>query len=139
MRSIIDVRFLGSSLALVIGALSILGGVAAVTEGRNTSTLWAGTIIVLGALVYRSRKRRIFGERESTRLRVCTEYAVLLFILAAWLLQKDLLYLFYTDPAPQMVPVLVFLAYACAGLWHKIKRRAGRNDAEQIESENRIT
>ena len=129
MRSITDIRFLGSSLALVIGALGILGGVAAVTEGRSTSTLWAGTIIVLGALVYRSRKRRILGERESTRLRICTEYAVLLVILAAWLLQKDFLYLVATDPAPQTVPVLVFLAYACAGLWHRIKRRAGRNSA----------
>ena len=133
MGSIIDVRFLGSSLALVIGALGILGGLGAATEGQGISTLWAGTIIVLGALVYRSRKRRILGERESTRLRVCTEYAVLLVILAAWLLQKDLLYLIATDPAPQTVPVLVFLAYACAGLWHRIKRRRGRNAGAQVE------
>ena len=129
MRSIIYIRFLGSNLALVVGVLSIVGGLAAVTEGRTTSMLWAGPIIVLGALVYRSRKRRILGERTSTRLRICTEYAVLLIILGAWLLQKDFLHLVATDPAPQMVPVLVFLAYACAGLRHRIKRRADRNAA----------
>ena len=124
MRNIVDVRFLGSTLALAIGALSILGGYNAIMQGRDSNLPIAGIAIVLGALVYRSRKRRILGERKSTWLRLFAEWAVLLFILAAWLLQNDLKYRIATDPVPMLIPALVFIAYPCAGLWHRLKRRA---------------
>ena len=116
-RLLPDVRFLGSTLAIVAGILYFAGSLSKVQDGGNAAGLVAGPMIVLGALAYRSRKRRLLGLRKATLVRRCIEILALLVILAAWLLQKDIKLLIATDPIPNLVvPLWVIVAYFCTGL-----------------------
>ena len=65
-----DVRFLGSTLTLVLGAMYFLGAGGQVAQGGNLTGLVVGPMMFLGALAYRSRKRtpRI-GKRPNRRSR----------------------------------------------------------------------
>ena len=75
-----DVRFLGSTLTLVLGAMYFLGTVGQIAQGVNSTGpvvgpvnstgLVVGPMMFLGALAYRSRKRtpRI-GKRPNRRSR----------------------------------------------------------------------
>jgi hypothetical protein len=111
-------RHLGSTLALIIGGLSLVSGLARVaTLGANSfepgsSTLQAGVVIILGALAYRSAKKRRIGEAKSTLTRRFLEIASLVLICLVILMQNNLKYLIETDPVPNaLIPIWAILAY----------------------------
>jgi len=56
-------RHLGSTIALCFGILSFL---TSVTPGSNHRMVIMGVIIILGALAYRSAKKRKIGEVKSS-------------------------------------------------------------------------
>lgn len=117
-RLLPDIRFLGSSLALLWGWPYWLGSIAQVQHGGGGAGLVAGPMVILGALAYRSRKRRRMGLRDSTMVRRCLEGLTISAILAAWLLKNDLMRLMYEDPIPNfLIPVWIVAAYLCAGLF----------------------
>ena len=116
-RLLPDVRFLGSTLAIAVGFLYFAGSVSRLQDGGTAAGLVAGPMIVLGALAYRSRKRRLLGLRKTTAIRRVLEVLALACILAAWLLQNDITLLIATDPVPNLViPLWAIVAYFCAGL-----------------------
>ena len=100
-------KHLGSTTAIVIGVLTFVSGVA-----RPGSLLIAGPIIVVGAIAYRSAKKRNLGEVKNSLQRKCLELAVIAAILAAVLLQKDLANLITTYPVPNLIiPFWAIIAY----------------------------
>jgi uncharacterized membrane protein HdeD (DUF308 family) len=108
-------RHLGSTLALIIGGLALVAGLA--TLGANSFKLGssmpqAGVVMILGALAYRSAKKRRAGEAKSTFARQFLEIASLVLICLVILMQNNLKYLIATDPVPNaVIPIWAILAY----------------------------
>jgi uncharacterized membrane protein HdeD (DUF308 family) len=108
-------RHLGSTLALIIGGLALVAGLA--TLGANSFELGssmpqAGVVMILGALAYRSAKKRRAGEAKSTFARQFLEIASLVLICLVILMQNNLKYLIATDPVPNaVIPIWAILAY----------------------------
>ena len=131
-----DVRFLGSTLTLVLGAMYFLGTVGQIAEGVNSAGPVVGPVnsagpvvgpmMFLGALAYRSRKRRRLGLRRTSVLRWSLEMLTLCSIVAAWLLQQDLKWLIATDPVPNLlIPLWIIAAYFCAGEFRRRRPKTG--------------
>jgi len=100
-------KHLGSTIALGIGVLSVVYGLT-----KPSSTLIAGIIIILGALAYRSSKKRKLGEIRGSSIRKVLEVCAIVIIIAAVLLQKDLTYHIATDPVPTLIiPLWAIIAY----------------------------
>ena len=98
---------LGSTIALVLGVLSIISGLA-----KPNSVFTAGIIIIIGALAYRSAKKRKLGEAPDSILRKSLEVLSLLIILALVLLQNNVVYYIVTDPFPNLIiPLWAITAY----------------------------
>ena len=102
-------KHIGSTIALILGFLSFVSSVA---NPSNRSGLIAGPVIILGALAYRSAKKRMLGEANNTALRKGLEVLALIMIAAAILLQKNLTNLIVTDPVPNLIiPLWAIIAY----------------------------
>jgi hypothetical protein len=103
---------LGSSATLVLGCLGFVGGLSAVTKGGTGGTLIGALVMILGALAYRSAKKRKLGEVKSTATRLISEITMLLLIILIIVLQNDLKQLIVTDPIPNaLIPLWAILAY----------------------------
>jgi hypothetical protein len=84
-----EVGHLGSTVALFLGALAFIGAASRVGNGDPAApgALKAGLVLILGALVYRSAKRRRLGEVASTSARWVLEgIATVLMFLSVLLL-----------------------------------------------------
>jgi hypothetical protein len=102
----------GSTLALIVGCLSLISGIA-----RPSSVLIAGPVIILGALAYRSAKKRKLGEVKSTLMRKAVEVAFLLLICILILAQNNVLNRIVTDPVPNaVIPLWAIIAYLVISL-----------------------
>ena len=69
-------RLIGWQIALFFGTTGILSGLAAVAGGgalSDTTALMTGTITILGAAAYSSRKRRLLGLKPETMVRKAFE------------------------------------------------------------------
>lgn len=99
---------LGSTAALVLGVLTLASGAS-----RPSSLFFAGLVIILGALAYRSAKKRKLGEVKDRALRKGLEMTAILFIIADMLLQHDMKHAIATDPIPNLIiPFWAITAYA---------------------------
>jgi hypothetical protein len=109
---------LGSLFALVLGFFGLFGALGAISKGEDASgTLVAATIMILGALAYRSAKKRRFGEVASTFVRRMFEGVAILMIALLVLSRNDLKYLITTDPGPYFViPAWAIVAYLVAAV-----------------------
>jgi hypothetical protein len=81
------VRHLGSSIAFLFGCLSVIAGLSGLAQTvdnpqvagtQKMNTLIGGVVMILGALAYRSAKKRRLGEAKSTLTRKFLEVASLL-------------------------------------------------------------
>ena len=107
------IKHIGSTLALIVGVLSILSGLT-----KPGGILIMGMVIVLGALAYRSVKKRKLGEVSSTQSRAIYEASAIVVALLAVLLQNNVVYLIQTDPVPNLiVPIWVLVAYVAVLIW----------------------
>jgi hypothetical protein len=112
-------RHLGSTLALVAGGLSIVSGLERVVTTPTANSFEpgssmpeAGVVMILGALAYRSAKKRRIGEAKSTWTRQFLEIASLVLICLVILMQNNLRHLIATDPVPNaVIPLWAILAY----------------------------
>jgi hypothetical protein len=115
-------KHLASTIALGIGVLSVVSGLT-----KMSSTLIAGIIIILGALAYRSAKRRKLGEITHSSLRKTLQICAIVIIIAAVVLQKNLTYHIATDPVPNLIiPLWAIIAYLVIALK---KQKAVRSEA----------
>ena len=100
-------KHLDSTVALILGVLAVAAGIT-----QQGSLLIAGPIILIGALAYRSAKKRNLGEAKNYLLRKILEAIALIAIIAAVLLQKDLARQIATDPVPNLIiPLWIIIAY----------------------------
>ena len=112
-------RMIGSLLALILGVFSFLGSLGSMaSEIQETGGVAPGGVnpltglfMFLGAVAYRSRKRRLLGLRPDTQARVVFEIACLALITLA-----SLPLLLHTREGWLLVPLWALLAYPCAGL-----------------------
>jgi len=84
-----EVKHLGSTVALLLGSLVFLGAASRIGNGDPAApgALKAGLVLILGALIYRSAKRRRRGEVASTPARWVLEgIAIVLMFLSVLLL-----------------------------------------------------
>lgn len=100
-------KHIGSTIALVVGILSVVAGLSQLND-----RFISGAVIILGALAYRSAKKRKLGAVESTTLRRTLEFLAIIAAMAAVFLQNNLLYLIENDPVPNLViPLWVLIAF----------------------------
>ena len=104
-------KHIGSTLALVLAVISLAAGVS------QPSMLVAGIVILLGALAYRSAKKRSLGEVPNSNLRRSVEAVAVALAVAAVALQANVRELIVADPVPNfLVPVWVVVAYLVVAL-----------------------
>ncbi len=105
-------KHLGSTLAFCIGVLSIMAGIA-----KPSSTAIAGVTIVLGAIAYRSAKKRKLGDAKNSKVRLTFEIMCVVLSILIVVLQNDLKNLIAVDPVPNFViPLWVLIAYSVISL-----------------------
>jgi hypothetical protein len=105
----------GSFLSLAGGSLSLIGAVGQISNpSGNHGGLIAGPVMIIGALIYRSaKKRRDSG--ASGKIRIFAEAIGLLAIAFIVLGQNDLKVRIILDPVPNLIiPVWAIIAYAYA-------------------------
>ena len=127
-------RLIGSQLALFVGTVGILSGLAAVARGgalSDTTALMTGPVMVLGAAAYSSRKRRLLGLKPETIARQVFEAVCLVLLSIMWLGHVDLENEIRKNPVSHMIiPLWALLAYLCA----KFRTERHRVDAPPEES-----
>ena len=104
-------RHIGSSIAMALGGLMFVSGLAQPNGGTIT-----GPVIVLGVLAYRSAKERWLGQVKPTKLRRFLEVAGVMTAVLMIVLQNNLIDRLTVDPAVYFVlPVWILVAYAIIG------------------------
>ena len=89
-----DRRFVGSTVALVLGFFLLMTGLTAASRGQDAigqGQALSGAGAILGALAFRSLKRRRLGLCDNSIARRVAEAAAFLSIVALVLLQSNLL------------------------------------------------
>lgn len=80
--------------------------------------------MILGAIAYRSAKKRRLEEAKSTIIRKLVEIALLLLICIMVLAQNNLKYLIANDPVPNfIIPLWTLLAYLAVNFMPKSGRK----------------
>lgn len=116
-------KHIGSTIALVLGILILVTGLT-----QPSSLLITGLVIILGAMAYRSAKKRMLGEVKNSLLRKGLEIMAIFIIAAAVLLQNDLINRIVTDPVPNMIiPLWAIVAYMIIVL----KRKKDTNEVDE--------
>src|SRR5690349_739974 len=105
-------RHIGSTIALVLGILYFISALSPPGPG-----LVAGPIMIIGALAYRSAKKRKLGEVASTTTRKVLEIAALVLVCAVVLMQNNLKEHIAQEPVPNaLIPLWAVLAYVMANI-----------------------
>ncbi len=115
-------KHIGSTISLILGVLSFASGVNYISGvNSDSSGLVTGPVIILGALAYRSAKKRKIGEVNNTLLRKGLEILALVMIAAGILLINDLKNLIIRDPVPYLIiPLWAIIAYVVIALKTKV-------------------
>jgi hypothetical protein len=100
-------KHLGSTIASIIGIITLIGGLA-----EQYKYVITGVVIILGAWAYKSAKKRYLGTVKSSKLRKTFEINAIFWTIILILLQKNLKQLIVTDPVPNLIiPLWVIIAY----------------------------
>ena len=106
-------KHIGSTIFLVAGIVTLVGGLSNPTN----SLLMSGPIVILGALAFRSAKKRRLGTVKNSVLRKVLELSGIVAIILSIALQNNVKYLIMTDPVPNvLIPFLALVAYAVIAL-----------------------
>ena len=118
---------LGSTIALVVGAISLVSGFARPDSLDNTIV---GSMIILGAVAYRSAKQRLLGEVKSTPTRRILEALPILIIILSLIAINDLTGLIATNPVGFfLVPAWAIVAFSLVAFRSKKSDAPLRADA----------
>lgn len=100
-------RHLGSTLSFLFGIMILFAGLA-----DHKITNIPGIIIILGALAYRSAKKRKLGEVKSSKTRKIMEGFAIAIIFYIVLSQKHIFDKIYDDPLYFLIiPIWAIIAY----------------------------
>lgn len=112
-------KHLGSTIALILGIpLSITG------FANSNSFAIAGPIIVVGALAYRSAKKRKLGEVNDSIFRKVIEVVVIIAIAFVILSINNLANYIAKEPVQTLIiPLWVLIAYTIIALKRPIKTK----------------
>lgn len=113
------VKNFGSGLALGVGGLGLLSGLAQIGQGNPNGVLSFifGIECLVGALIYRSAKYRKTTNDKITIFRVIGESIGVLLILFVWLHVSDLKEASMNHPLPFLLgPIWALFAYAYANI-----------------------
>ncbi len=111
-------KHLGSTIALVLGIVSVMAGLA-----KPSSTLIAGIVILLGALAYRSAKKRKLREVKASPIRKTLESVAIVLIIALIVLQRDVAEQINRDPVPNLIiPLWAIVAYVMISLRGRVDK-----------------
>lgn len=103
-------KHMGSTIALIIGVLGLLSGLS-----QLKPVFFSGVLIILGALAYRSAKKRKLGEVRSSLTRKVVEIMAIVIGMAPVVLQNNLQHAMINDPVPNIIiPIWVLVAYIIA-------------------------
>ena len=120
-------RHMGSTIALVLGGLSILSGIA---RPESFDYAIVGSMMILGALAYRSAKKRVLGEVKSTPTRRILEALPILVIILILVAINDLTGLIATNPVGFfLVPAWAIVAFSLVAFRSKKSDAPLRADA----------
>ena len=112
-------KHLGSSIALTLGTLGLLSGLASAYRGPSAGAgflIINAPTIILGALAYRSAKKRMLGEVAATTTRKVMEAVAMLLIVAILLFTNDSKTLVALEPAQDIIiPAWAIIAYLFVG------------------------
>ena len=120
--------YLGSTIALVFGVLLIFSGIMPQDNAKVVfETSYAGICFIIGALAYRSAKKRNSKEIPDTDFRKASEVIGLIVVSAGVLLQNDSLRNMYLSPVTNVtIPIYIFTAY----FWVDFKNREKMNEGQ---------
>lgn len=105
-------KFIGSTVALILGTISFLAAIAQTANG-NASNPLAGEIMILGALAYKSLKKRKLGIVKQSGARQTYELALIALIILLVALQNDLKSQIAIYPFQNIIiPLWALIAYA---------------------------
>ena len=115
-------RHMGSTAAIVIGVLFFLNGSMNAAKHPQLGTgMWvAGCAAILGALAYRSAKKRKHGQVKESGLRKGLELAAIALLVLIALMYRDPVNRILIDPFPNaVVPLWALIAYICMAVKKK--------------------
>lgn len=122
-------KHIGSTIAFILGFLLFSSSLA---NPQNPSGLISGPIIILGALAYRSAKKRKLEEVRNSLVRKILEIIALALITAAILFQNNLVALIESDPVSNLIiPLWTIVAYIVVTLK---KRNPTNKEGESSEA-----
>jgi len=116
-ESVIDVsstEFFGSSVAIVLGVLYMLIAVNTVTQktGGSADGLIFGLVAILGALAYKSAKKRKLKLKPNSLIRIGFEIIAIALILASVLLSNfDINQIMFERPGSFLIWLWTLVAY----------------------------
>lgn len=109
-------KHIGSTIAIIVGILLCLTGFSPTSglQFRHSSII-GGIVAILGALAYRSAKKRALGQLKDTGIQKGFEITVMVVLVVFVLVQHDLLNKAYTNPLGYaIIPLWALIAYVCA-------------------------
>ena len=107
-------KLYGSSAAVAFGSLYFISAVSAIAKntGSSENGLFLGPAIILGALAYKSAKKRKLNIIETTTVRESFEIAAILLVLASVLmLNTDIKKFMAENPAPFLLWLWALIPY----------------------------
>ena len=116
-------RHLGSTIAIVLGLVYFAGSLSPSNPSKDG--LIAGPVMVLGALAYRSAKKRALGEATASTARQIIETILILLIVTSVVFRNDLRTAIVMNPGPTLfIPVWCIVAYLIAAVraWRHARR-----------------
>ncbi len=131
-------RHLGSTVALIVGCLAVIGGFSTLTLAVDiahfgtlgSDALMRGAMMILGSLAYRSAKKQKLGEVNSTLTRQFLEIALLVpifFLMFVRLASHNIPYLVETDPVPDtVISIWAIAAYLGIGIIPPVRQNDGK-------------
>ena len=108
-------KHIGSTISLVLGTFllfSIFSDPKVIDSSIALSGFHAGLLMILGALAYRSAKKRKLKSVKSTILRQSFEVASICIIIVSVIFQSNLMYRITTEPVTNaVIPLWAIIAY----------------------------
>ena len=126
-------KHIGSTIALWIGVLYGLSGLTRIVNPeQGGGDFWGGIIVILGALAYRSAKKRKLGEVKSSSVRKANEVGAIISMLAIVLLQTNLPNNIIDNPFPNLIiPLWAIVAYIVIVLKKQKAEKSEPNESVQ--------
>jgi ABC-type Co2+ transport system permease subunit len=110
----IKMKNIGSNFTLVFGSLFLITGLSKATEGFSNlgfDMINTGFIMLVGALVYKSAKKRAQAEVKNSILRRIAELISLIAAILVVILQNNFVDRIYENPIPILALAWILIIY----------------------------